>query len=232
MHEIVNNIWLEFSSYSQLIIKGLLIGMIASAPMGPVGILCIRRTMQKGRIYGLLTGMGAAVSDIIYALITGAGMAFAVDLVEDSRTIFWLKLMGSILLFIFGICMYRTQPKPAPESTSAVKGNGTLFNNFLTGFLLTVSNPLIIFLFLATFNMLTFVIPNHWLAQTVGYMSIVGGAMIWWSGLTWVIEHMSDRMGPDFALKLNRTIGIIVLVVSILYAANTLFNLSLPFFME
>lgn len=230
MHEIVNNIWLEFSSYSQLIIKGLIIGIIASAPMGPVGILCIRRTMQKGRIYGLVTGLGAAVSDIFYALITGAGMAFAINFVEDKQNIFFLKLAGSILLFVFGVYMFRTQPKPAPESTATTKGNGTLFNNFITGFFLTVSNPLIIFVFLATFNMLTFVIPNHWLAQTLGYLSIIGGAMLWWSGLTWVIAHMSDSMGSNFAVTLNRIIGSIVLVVSILYAANTLFNLSLPFF--
>lgn len=229
MHDIVSNIWFEFSSYSQLIVKGLLIGIIASAPMGPTGILCIRRTMQKGRIYGLMTGVGAAVSDMFYALITGAGMAFAVNFIEDKQNIFWMKLVGSVLLFIFGLYMYRTKPKPAPESTSAIKGNGTLFNNFFTAFLLTLSNPLIIFLFLATFNMFTFVIPNHWLAQTVGYLSIIGGAMLWWSGLTWVFAHMSDRMGPDFALRINKAIGAIVLIVSILYAANTLFNLSLPY---
>lgn len=226
--EIVGNIWLEFSSYSQLIIKGLIIGIIASAPMGPTGILCIRRTMQKGRIYGLLTGAGAAVSDMLYALVTGAGMAFAVNFIEDKQNIFWMKLVGSILLFAFGVFMYRTKPKAAPESQTAVRGNGTYFNNFFTAFLLTLSNPLIIFLFLATFNMFTFVIPNHWLAQAVGYLSIIGGAMLWWGGLTWVIEHMSDRMGPDFALRLNRTIGVIVLIISIFYAANTLFNISLP----
>lgn len=232
MHQFVPDIWLQFSSFGQLIVKGILIGIIASAPMGPVGILCIRRTMQKGRKYGLATGAGAALSDILYALITGAGMAFAVNIIENPQNIFWMKLVGSVLLFIFGVYMFRTQPKPAPESTAAVKGNGTLFNNFFTGFLLTVSNPLIIFLFLATFNMFTFVVPEHWFQQSVGYLSIVGGAMIWWSSLTWVIEHMNDRLGPNFALTLNRTIGTIVVVCSLLYAANTLFHLSLPFFME
>lgn len=227
MQDLVNNIWLEFSSYGQLIIKGLIIGIIASAPMGPVGILCIRRTMQKGRIYGLVTGMGAAMSDIIYALITGAGMAVVVNFVEDKQNIFWLKLAGSILLFIFGLYMYRTEPKPAPESSA--KGNGTLFQNFITGFLLTVSNPLIIFLFLATFNMLTFVVPDHWLSQSLGYLSIVGGAMLWWGGLTYVISRMNATLGIDFARTLNRIIGAVVLTISILYAANTLFNLSLPF---
>lgn len=66
----MNNIFVEFASPLLLIIKGLMVGIIASAPMGPVGILCIQRTIQKGRTYGIVTGAGAALSDIIYALIT------------------------------------------------------------------------------------------------------------------------------------------------------------------
>ena len=68
------NIWIEFSSTLQLVLKGLIVGIIISAPMGPVGILCIQRTMKKGRIYGIVTGAGAALSDFLYALITGLGM--------------------------------------------------------------------------------------------------------------------------------------------------------------
>ena len=225
----IDTAWQQFASYSQLIVKGLLIGIIASAPMGPVGILCIRRTLQKGRIYGLVTGAGAALSDIIYALITGAGVAVVANFIEDAENIFWLKVVGAVLLFAFGLHMFLSKPKDAP-APSDKPGNGTLFQNFITAFLLTVSNPLIIFLFLATFNMLTFVVPDHWFQQTVGYLSIVGGAMLWWSGLTYVITKMSHRMGPQIAVTINRLIGSIVVVVSILYAANTLFKLSLPFF--
>ncbi|MBO7281577.1 MAG: hypothetical protein J6V00_10505, partial [Bacteroidaceae bacterium] len=61
-------------SIVETIVKGLIIGIVASAPMGPVGVLCIQRTLNKGRIYGLVTGLGAAISDIIYALITGYGL--------------------------------------------------------------------------------------------------------------------------------------------------------------
>lgn len=224
MNEIVSNIWLEFSSYTQLIIKGLLIGIIASAPMGPVGILCIRRTLRKGRIYGIVTGAGAALSDIIYALITGAGMAFAVNIIENPTNIYWLKLIGAGVLFGFGVYLFRTLPKDAPESTASQKGNGTLWSNFITGFLLTVSNPLIIFLFLAVFNMFTFVIPHFWLAQALGYLSIIGGAMLWWGGLTWVLVHMNDRLGSNFAQTLNRIIGVLVIIGSVLTAVKTLFD--------
>jgi len=66
-----------------LILKGILIGIIASAPMGPVGILCIQRTLNKGRWYGFATGLGAAISDMLYALITGLGMSFIMDFISS-----------------------------------------------------------------------------------------------------------------------------------------------------
>ena len=99
----MNNIFAEFASPILLILKGLLVGIIASAPMGPVGVLCIQRTIQKGRNYGIVTGAGAALSDIIYALMTGLGMSFVMDFIDNKDNVFWLKLLGSVMLFIFGI---------------------------------------------------------------------------------------------------------------------------------
>lgn len=219
------DIFAEFGSTIQLFLKGLLVGIIASAPMGPVGILCIQRTMQKGRMYGLVTGGGAALSDIIYALMTGWGMAFVMDFIDNERNIFWMKLIGSVMLFIFGIYMFRTDPRKCIRPVSSSKG--TLFHNFITSFLVTLSNPLIIFLFLALFNMFTFVIPGNIFGQCVGYVSIVAGAMLWWVGLTYVINRMRRNFGLRGILRLNRSIGTIVLAASVIYAIMTLFHLSL-----
>lgn len=221
----MNNIFVEFASPLLLIVKGLMVGIIASAPMGPVGILCIQRTIQKGRAYGIVTGAGAALSDIIYALATGLGMSLVMDFIDNERNIFWMKLVGSIMLFIFGIYMFRTDPRKCLHPSS--NNRGTLFHNFTTAFLVTLSNPLIIFLFIALYNMLTFVIPGNIFGQCVGYLSIVAGAMIWWVGLTYVINKMKSSFGLHGIQRLNRTIGTIVLIASILYAGMTLFNLSL-----
>lgn len=218
-------IWIEFSSTLQLVLKGLIVGIVISAPMGPVGILCIQRTMQKGRIYGLATGAGAALSDFIYALSTGLGMSFVIDFIEQGQTLFWLKLIGSVMLFIFGLHTYRQDPRKCMRPQ--MKRKGTLFYNFISGFGLTFSNPLIIFLFIALYNMLTFVIPSNLFGQTVGYLSIIAGAMLWWLGLTWLISHMKNNFGVRGILRLNQTIGTIVVVVSVLYALTTIFHLSL-----
>ena len=193
--------------------------------MGPVGILCIQRTMQKGRNYGLVTGAGAALSDFIYALVTGFDMAFVMDFIDNERNLFWMKLIGSIMLFIFGLYRFRTDPRKCLRPVSTKKG--TLLHNFSTAFLVTLSNPLIIFLFIALYNMLTFVIPGNFLGQCVGYISIVGGAMLWWLGLTYVINRMKQNFGVRGILRLNRTIGTIVLIASVIYAVMTLFHLSI-----
>ena len=101
-----------------------------------------------------------------------------------------------------------------------------MIHNFTTAFLVTLSNPLIILLFIALFNMLTFVIPGNFFGQCVGYLSIVAGAMLWWLGLTYVINRMKQNFSNRGILVLNRTIGVIVLICSVVYAGMTLFNLS------
>ncbi len=218
--------WNAFNvSTLELMFKGLLIGMLASAPMGPVGILCIRRTMQKGRIYGIVTGAGAALSDIIYALITGLGMSFMMDFVSNETNLFVMKLVGSIMLFIFGIYMFRADATKGFVPNNSGK-KGTLLHNFFTAFLLTVSNPLIIFLFTALYAMLAFVVPEHLFEQCVGYASIVGGAMLWWWLLTKGITRMNRLFSLQGVTMFNRSIGVVVIVISFLYAIMTVFKLQ------
>lgn len=223
----VHTFWQAFSvSTLELMLKGLLIGILVSAPMGPVGILIVNRTMQKGRRYGLVTGAGAAMSDIIYALFTGLGMSFAMDFVNNEQNVFVMKLIGSALLMVFGIYMFRADPTRGFRP-SQNKGKGTLFHNFITGFLLTFSNPLIIFLFTAGFALLTFVVPEHIFEMCVGYLSILAGALLWWLGLTYLVDRLRKSFSMRRVRLMNHTIGIIVMIVSVGYAMLTLFHLSL-----
>jgi threonine/homoserine/homoserine lactone efflux protein len=169
------------------------------------------------------TGAGAALSDFFYALMTGLGMSFVIDFIEQGQTLFWLKLMGSVMLLIFGIHTYLQDPRKSMRTQ--MKRKGTLFYNFISGFGLTISNPLIVFLFIALFNMLTFVIPSNLFGQAIGYLSIIAGAMLWWLGLTYVITKMKDNFGVKGILYLNRSIGSIVICASVVYAIMTLCNL-------
>ncbi len=210
----------------ELILKGMLIGIIASAPMGPVGILCVQRTLNKGRWYGFVTGIGAAISDIIYAMITGLGMRFIMDLVTNPTNKFWLQISGSIILLFFGIHCWRSNPTGNIRKTGK-KGKGSLSHNLITAFLVTFSNPLIIFLFVALFARFTFVVPDHVVQQSLGYLSILVGAMIWWFVLTYFIDKVRSRFDVKGIYLLNRLIGVVVIVASIVGFAVTLTGLSL-----
>ncbi|MBR2231380.1 MAG: LysE family transporter [Prevotella sp.] len=212
-----------------LVFKGIMIGIIASAPMGPVGVLCVQRTLNKGRWYGFVTGIGASVSDIIYAMITGLGMSFVMDFVNNAQTKFLLQLMGSVILLIFGIISYRANPTKNMHMSS--KQKGTLWHNGFTAFLVTFSNPLIIFLFMGCFAQFAFVVPDHPVEMCLGYLSIVFGALLWWYGLTWLIDKVRTIFDTTGIIIINKVIGSIVIIFSLIVLFGTMFNLyTLPEF--
>lgn len=206
----------------ELIFKGLLIGVIASAPMGPVGILCVQRTLNKGRLPGLATGFGAAVSDIIYASLTGLGLSFLLDFISQPTPLYILKVIGSALLLCFGIYCFRSKPKPVHLLN---KENHSFFYNAHTAFWITFANPLIILLFIAVMAQLTFVVNDHPLEMGIGYLSIFAGALLWWFGLTWLIDKIRGRFNDEGVLMINKVIGSIVIIVSLVFLVGTVFNL-------
>lgn len=201
----------------------MVIGILVSAPMGPVGILCVQRTLNKGRWYGFVTGVGATASDLIYAMITGFGMSFVMDLINNDRNRFFLQITGSIMLLIFGIFSYRSNPTKNIRKSG--KNKGTLWHNTVTAFLVTFSNPLIIILFMAVFAQLAFIIPDHPFEMIIGYLSIIGGALLWWYGLTWLIDKIRNKFENTGIIIINRVIGCVVILISIIILIGTVFNL-------
>ena len=212
------------NSFFDMTVNGMLIGILCSAPMGPVGVLCVQRTLNKGRQFGLCTGLGAALSDMLYALATGLGMSFLMDVIKEPQTMYVLQHVGSILLFCFGYYPFRTRPNLRPPS----KNRGTLMHNFFTSFAVTLSNPLIIFLLMALFARFPIITPESPLfQQLLGYVSIFIGAMLWWYGLTYVIDKVRASFNVERIYLINRVIGIIVMTVSVLGLISTLLGLTL-----
>ena len=206
-----------------LVLKGMLIGMVASAPMGPVGVLCVQRTLNKGRWYGLATGVGAALSDIIYACITGFGMSFVMDIINNEQNKFYLQIIGSIVLLAFGIVTWRSDPMKNAHQSG--KQRGTYWYNAWTAFLVTFSNPLIVLLFMGLFAQFAFVIPDHPFEMMLGFASIVGGAMLWWYGLTWLVDKVKTIFDNNGIRLINQIIGAAVTIVSVIILLGTTTNL-------
>ena len=191
--------------------------------MGPVGVLCVQRTLNKGRWYGFITGIGAAVSDMIYAAITGYGMSYVMAVLSNQQTKMYLQIVGSIMLLLFGLYTYRSDPTKKIHNSG--NGKGTLWHNGVTAFLVTFSNPLIIFLFLACYAQFAFVMPNHPFEMFVGFLSIVFGALLWWYGLTWLIDKIRGKFDANGIKIINQFIGAVVVLCSIIMFLGTVTNL-------
>ena len=191
--------------------------------MGPVGVLCVQRTLNKGRWYGFITGIGAAVSDMIYAAITGYGMSYVMDVLSNQQTKMYLQIVGSVMLLLFGLYTYRSDPTKKIHSSG--NGKGTLWHNGVTAFLVTFSNPLIIFLFLACYAQFAFVMPNHPFEMLVGFLSIVFGALLWWYGLTWLIDKIRGKFDANGIKLINQFNGSVVVLCSIIMFLGTVTNL-------
>ena len=201
----------------------MLIGLIASAPMGPVGVLCVQRTLNKGRWYGFITGIGAVVSDLIYAAITAYGMSYVMDVLNNQQTRMYLQIVGSVLLLVFGLYTYKSDLTKKIHNSG--NGRGTLWHNGVTAFLVTFSNPLIIFLFLASYAQFAFVMPNHPFEMVVGFLSIIFGALLWWYGLTWLIDKIRGKFDANGIRLINQVIGSVVVLCSIIMFFGTVTNL-------
>ena len=204
--------WIYPFNTIALILKGLIVGIIASAPMGPVGVLVVQRTLNKGRWYGFVTGLGAALSYIIYAVITGLGMTFVMDFIERPRTMLYLKIGGSVMLFFFGLFTFFVKPTPSHHTSH---GRGTLLHNMFTGFLVTLSNPLIIFLFVALFARFEFLDRSNRFELPFGYLAILVGACLWWFTLSGAIDKVRARFRMQNIVRVNRFIGVVVMLASV-----------------
>lgn len=205
--------WQQTISMLEMIVKGFIIGIVVSAPMGPTGVLCVQRTLNKGRVYGLATGLGASLSDMVYALITGYGMSFVMDFIENPEVLFWIKMVGSVLLLIFGIFTFNSNP--VKEIRHVSHNKGSIIQNFVTGFIVTISNPAIIFLFIALYGQFIFIVPGMPWHQVIGYIALIGGAAAWWFALTYLIDKVRNRFEERGLWVINRMIGIVVIVASI-----------------
>lgn len=202
-----------------LIIKGIIIGILVSAPMGPIGMLCIRRTLYKGRWHGFVTGLGAALSDVIYAALTCLGMGVVVNFIEANQAP--LQLTGSIVLGIFGFYIFRSNPTRSLQKKQEKKLSFT--QDFITAFLLTFSNVLIVFLYIGLFARFGFVLPDHSIWMSLFGIIFIGvGAILWWFGITYLVSKLSKWFNVRGIWLLNRIVGIVIISLAVIGALSVL----------
>lgn len=188
-----------------LLYKGILLGLSIAAPVGPIGVLCIRRTLAKGMISGLLSGMGTATADALYGCIAAFGItAVSVFLVEQQV---YLRLAGGIFLLYLGITTFRS----LPTATSPSDKKHSIAGDYASAFFLTLTNPMTIMSFAAVFAGLGVGTEgaNYQLAAFM-VLGVFLGSMLWWLILSITVDILRDRFDQQRLTWINQFSGLVI----------------------
>ena len=214
-----------FESLFYTLWRGFAIGILISAPMGPVGILCIQRTLYKGRKTGLYTGVGAAISDLFYCILTGFGLSFIEEFLERNQNI--IQLAGSAVLIAFAIYLFKKNPASSLKTPEQEAAQISPHKNILGGFLFTFSNPLILFLIIGLFARFNFSIPEiSFYYYIAGYIAIFCGAIIWWEFVTFSVNKLRAHFNVRSMWLINKIIGVIILIFAIVGIVTGITNIA------
>ena len=197
-------------------IKGLILGFAIAAPVGPIGVLCIRRSLADGQPAGLATGLGAATADAVYGCIAAFGLAAVSTFLVNQR--FWLGLIGGAFLCYLGTRTFLARPADSPTTT----GRKGLIGAYLSTFFLTITNPMTILSFVAVFAGLGLATSSDYRLAT----SLVGGVFIgsamWWLLLSSGAAFFRKRVGPNLMVMVNRASGVLIFALGLYSLAGVL----------
>jgi threonine/homoserine/homoserine lactone efflux protein len=189
-----------------IFLKGLIIGLSIAVPVGPIGILCIRRTLTQGRIIGFLSGLGAATADALYGAMAGFGLTILSNFLIGHWS--WFHLIGGGLLCIIGVKTFLSKPTERGEPI----GEDSLWHAYLSTFFLTLTNPMTILFFVAVFAGLGVVsASDHYISAGVMVSGVFMGSAMWWlvlSGFTGILRGLFNVKRLQW---LNRFSGLIII---------------------
>ncbi len=192
-----------------LFMKSVLAGMAIAAPVGPVGVLCLRRTVVEGRLPGLVSGLGAALADALYGCIAAFGLAALAGLLLDHQDA--LQLAGGIFLVVMGVRILKAPARPAAEARP-----GGLFAQFASTFVLTAVNPITILAFAGIFAALGVIVAAN---DPVGSLVLVAGVFVgsslWWLGIVVVASLLHGRLEDRHLIRVNMFSGTLVLAFGV-----------------
>jgi threonine/homoserine/homoserine lactone efflux protein len=199
------------------LVKGIVLGLSIAAPVGPIGVLCIRRTLSEGRSSGLATGLGAATADALYGTVVALGLTFISSLLVDHGA--WLRWFGGGLLCYLGVTTFMA--RPTFQSSVAV-GQGVL-RSYSTALLLTLTNPMTVFSFAAILagSGAADAASGSWAPALLVLGTFLGSAS-WWLVLTSAVHLLRARLDERSLRWLNRVSGVVLVAFGLSSLASLL----------
>ena len=190
-------------------LKGLAIGFSIAAPVGPIGVLCIRRTLAEGRAAGLVSGLGAATADAVYGCVAGFGLTFISNTLIGQQL--WFRLIGGVFLCYLGLKTLLA--RPVEEAVPA--GSNSLIGAYASTFFLTLTNPMTIISFAAIFAGLGGASGNY-VSAAVLVLGVFIGSALWWLTLSTGISTFRTKFTPDGLRWVNRISGLVIAAFGLL----------------
>lgn len=192
-----------------LILKGMAAGFTISMPVGPVAVVCINRSLRKGRVSGFLSGAGGATADALYALIAAFGITIVINFIEAN--IFGLQVLASLVILFFGIKIFMSNP--VKEYRNRGREPDSLLSDYLSVLPLAFANPVSLFVYLGVFSGLSVTYTGSVYTRALLMVpGVITGALLWWFTLSGLISRFKNRIKLRTLLWINRIAGSIILV--------------------
>jgi threonine/homoserine/homoserine lactone efflux protein len=192
-------------------IRGLIIGLSIAATVGPMSILCIQRTLYKGQLYGLISGLGVATADAVYGSIAGFGLTLIASFLVSQQA--WIRLIGGLFLVYLGLKALLARPA---ERAAAAKAN-SFVGAYASTFLLTLTNPLTILSFAAIFAGIGVGgASKSYVSATIVVLGVFIGSALWWCILTGGINLLRGKFTSQWLFWINRISGVIIMLFGVL----------------
>jgi threonine/homoserine/homoserine lactone efflux protein len=213
-------------TYIILVFSGLVIGLIVALPIGPVNLICIRRTLALGPVNGFVSGLGAALGDGIFAIITAFGFTAVAQWINGYSST--LELTGGVLLVIFGISTYFSDPlhgRGVEQVASRQVGAPSLARAFASTFALTITNPATLFGFAALFSTLGGISGSNasFAGAALIVAGVVGGSTLWWFTLTTIVGYFHAKIDAVVMKYINHASGILVTLFGVTVLGHLIF---------
>jgi threonine/homoserine/homoserine lactone efflux protein len=187
-------------------LKGLIIGFAMAVPIGPIGIMCIRKTLAEGHSRGLIIGFGAATADSLYGGLAAFGLTFVSDVIAGQH--FWLSLAGGGLLVFLGIRTFRARRK---DSIVPFDKKG-LLGSYISAFFLALTNPLTIFAFVAVFAAFGLGHELFFISACILVIGVFTGSALWFLTLGWVVTLFRKKLDAGGLRWVNRISGALIVL--------------------
>jgi threonine/homoserine/homoserine lactone efflux protein len=199
------------------IFKGIVIGFALAAPVGPLGVICIRRTLAHGSKHGLLVGISAAVADILYGIVAAFGVTLISDFIYTQQR--WIRLVGGSVLILLGYHTFRSHPSTETK-TNRINGN---IRAFFSTFMLALTNPMTVFTFAAVFASVGLKeITDNYIFAVFLVAGIFLGTMSWFTLLTTLVHYFREKINTDGICLVNKIAGTILIILGIVAIYSSL----------